>query len=115
MVGWTAAEVSVSDGFGTAGSSDRAGSRGRARMIQELSLGDWRLSATNPLRRQRLYSKEKPTMLTLLVNIIATIVLTVVFVFRSLALLSAVIMAVAGIGNLLSGVLEADDNFSPVA
>ena len=44
-------------------------------------------------------------MLTLLVNIIATTVFTVIFVFGSLALLSAVIMAVAGIGNLLSGVL----------
>ena len=53
-------------------------------------------------------------MLTLLVNIIATMVLTVVFVFGSLALLSAVILAVAGIGNLLSGLLKADDDFSPV-
>lgn len=105
MVGGTAAAVPVSDGFSTAGSWDRAGSQGRARMIQELSLADWGLSATNPLRRQRLYSKEKPTMLTLLVNIIATTVFTVIFVFGSLALLSAVIMAVAGIGNLLSGVL----------
>jgi hypothetical protein len=39
-------------------------------------------------------------------------VFTVIFVFGSLALLSAVIMAVAGIGNLLSGVLKADDDFS---
>ena len=53
-------------------------------------------------------------MLTLLVNIVATMVFTVIFVFGSLALLSAVIMVVAGIGNLLSSVSKADDNFSPV-
>jgi hypothetical protein len=53
-------------------------------------------------------------MLTWLANIIATLVFTVVFVFGSLVLLSAVNMAVAGIGNLLSGVLKADDVFSPV-
>jgi hypothetical protein len=53
-------------------------------------------------------------MLTLLVNIVATMVFTVIFVFGLLALLSAVIMAVAGIGNLLNGVLKADDDFSPV-
>ncbi len=58
------------------------------------------MPATNP---RRLYSEEKPTMLTSLVCIIAALVFTVIFVFGSLALLSAVIMAVAGIANLLSG------------
>jgi hypothetical protein len=42
------------------------------------------LSATNPLRRQRLYSKETDHA-PLLVNIIATMVFTVIFVFGSLA------------------------------
>lgn len=53
-------------------------------------------------------------MLTLLVNIITTMVFTVIFVFGSLAFLSAAIIAVAGIGNLLSGVLKPDDDFSAV-
>jgi hypothetical protein len=53
-------------------------------------------------------------MLTLLVCIIAALVFTVVFVFGSFALLSAVIMAVAGIGNLLSGGSKTDDQLSPV-
>jgi hypothetical protein len=53
-------------------------------------------------------------MLTLLVNIVATMVFTVLLMFGSLALLSAVIMAIAGIGILLSGVLKTDDDFSPV-
>ena len=48
-------------------------------------------------------------MFTLLVCIIAALVFTVVFVFGSFALLSAVIMAVAGIGNLLSGGSKADE------
>lgn len=50
----------------------------------------------------------------LLVSVMATLVFTAIFVFGSLALLAAVIMAVAGIGNVLSGVLKADDDFSPV-
>ena len=53
-------------------------------------------------------------MLTLLVNVMAALVFTVIFVFGSLGLLSAVIMVIAGIGNLLSGVLKAEDDFSPV-
>jgi ABC-type uncharacterized transport system permease subunit len=53
-------------------------------------------------------------MLTSLVCIIVALVFTVIFVFGSLALLSAVIMAVAGIGNLLSGTSKADDERSPV-
>jgi hypothetical protein len=52
-------------------------------------------------------------MLTLLVNTVATMVFTVLLMFGSL-LLSAVIMAIAGIGILLSGVLKTDDDFSPV-
>ena len=54
-------------------------------------------------------------MLTLLVCIIATLVFTVIFVFGSLALLSAVIMAVAGIGNLFGGGSKNRDQLSPVA
>jgi hypothetical protein len=54
------------------------------------------LPATNPRRCQRLDSEEKPTMLTLLLCIIAALVFTVVFVFGSFALLSGEIMAVAG-------------------
>lgn len=54
-------------------------------------------------------------MLTLLVCLIAALVFTVIFVFGSLAMLSAVIMAVAGIGNLLSGGSKIDDQLSPVA
>jgi hypothetical protein len=53
-------------------------------------------------------------MLTLLVCIIAALAFTVIFVFGSLALLSALIMAVAGIGNLLSGGSKTDDQLCPV-
>jgi hypothetical protein len=53
-------------------------------------------------------------MFTLLAWMIAALVFTVIFLFGSLALLSAVIMTVAGIGNLLSGGSKADDQVSPV-
>ena len=53
-------------------------------------------------------------MFTLLACVIAALVFTVVFVFGSCALLAAVIMAVAGIGNLLSGGSKADDQASAV-
>ena len=53
-------------------------------------------------------------MFTLLACIIAALVFTVIFLFGSLALLSGVIMTVAGIGNLLSGESKADDQVSPV-
>ena len=53
-------------------------------------------------------------MLTLLACLIAALVFTVIFLFGSLALLSAVIVTVAGIGNLLSGSSKTDDQLSPV-
>ena len=53
-------------------------------------------------------------MLTLLACLIAALVFTVIFLCGSLALLSAVIVTVAGIGNLLSGSSKTDDQLSPV-